>query len=237
LCRVLQKHQYKLLKCCCSCDSRTEKQKSMHDCRLLLQCGWGLQSCGMLCGKVWWLVIDISGQFVCLTFKGQAVRVDFYPQRWERCIVRKCLWPTTDLHSKPFQMSKMSALKCSNLWGLEKKKVLAWIIHSSLKLCCITGCFVHDVLRQHSGLELLGTKYPVMHCHIAAEQMLLPHCYESIRTSYFSTGPGACASDALQPIGLLCNPEPPPMVYFCCQAPPCPYDVRDPSSERWNRIE
>jgi hypothetical protein len=38
----------------------------------------------MLCGKVWWLVIDISGQFVCLTFKGQAVQADFYPQRQDR---------------------------------------------------------------------------------------------------------------------------------------------------------
>ena len=30
--------------------------------------------------------------------------------------------------------------------------------------------------------------------------------------SYSSTGPGAYAPDAPQPIGLLCNPETPPMV-------------------------
>jgi len=52
-----------------------------------------------------------------------------------------------------------------------------------------------------------------------------------------SSGPGAYAPDAPQPIGLLCNPCHPRDFrhsHFRRQAPPRPYDVRDPSSERWN---
>jgi len=55
-----------------------------------------------------------------------------------------------------------------------------------------------------------------------------------------SSGPGAYAPDALQPLGLLCDPETHhPHPWFRRsqsrrQVPPRPYDVRDPSSERWN---
>ena len=41
--------------------------------------------------------------------------------------------------------------------------------------------------------------------HMSCSDNIFPY-------SYSSTGPGAYAPDALQPIGLLCNPEPPPMV-------------------------
>lgn len=77
------------------------------------------------------------------------------------------------------------SIKVLQLWDLGKKQVLTWIINSSVKCCCITGCFVPDILRQHSGLEFMGTKYLVMHCHIAAEHTLLPCCSESIRTCHF----------------------------------------------------
>jgi hypothetical protein len=58
-----------------------------------------------------------------------------------------------------------------------------------------------------------------------------------LRSSPWSSGPGAYAPDAPQPIGLLCDPCPP--VIFRCphfrhQVPPPPYDVRDPRRERWN---
>jgi hypothetical protein len=56
-------------------------------------------------------------------------------------------------------------------------------------------------------------------------------------TSSSSSGPGAYVPDEPQPIGLLCDPCPPRDFrpsHFCCQAPPRPYDARDPSSERWN---
>jgi hypothetical protein len=53
-----------------------------------------------------------------------------------------------------------------------------------------------------------------------------------------SSGPGAYAPDALQPVGLLCNPVNPPV---CLDVPTvaarCLHvflDARDPSSERWN---
>ena len=57
-------------------------------------------------------------------------------------------------------------------------------------------------------------------------------------TSFSSSSvPGACAPDAPQPIGLLCDSCPPVISgcsHFRRQAPPRPYDSRDPSSERWN---
>ena len=52
-----------------------------------------------------------------------------------------------------------------------------------------------------------------------------------------SSGPGAHAPDAQQPIRLLCDPCPPrnfKRPHFHRQAPPRPYDARDPSSKRWN---
>jgi hypothetical protein len=53
-----------------------------------------------------------------------------------------------------------------------------------------------------------------------------------------SSGPGAYALDAPQPIGLLCNPCPPPRDFrrshFSRQAPPRLNVARDLSSERWN---
>jgi hypothetical protein len=60
---------------------------------------------------------------------------------------------------------------------------------------------------------------------------------KDILSSSSSSGPKAYAPDAPQPIGLLCDPCP-PMIFkrshFRRQEPPCPYDARDPSSERWN---
>jgi hypothetical protein len=58
-----------------------------------------------------------------------------------------------------------------------------------------------------------------------------------IFSSSSSSGPRAYAPDALQPMGLLCDPCPPVIFrrsHFRCQVPPHPYDARDPSSERWN---
>ena len=55
-------------------------------------------------------------------------------------------------------------------------------------------------------------------------------------SSSSSSGPGAYAPDAPQPIGLLCDPCPLVIFrrsHFRRQVPPRPYDVRDPSSERW----
>jgi len=71
------------------------------------------------------------------------------------------------------------------------------------------------------------------HWPLSTVQDILPYSY-----SCSSTGPGAYAPDAPQPIGLLWDPEPPPPWFrrssFCHQAPLRPYDARDPSSERWN---
>ena len=56
-------------------------------------------------------------------------------------------------------------------------------------------------------------------------------------SSSSSAGPRVYAPDAPQPIGLLCDPCPPVIFrrsHFRRQVPPCPYDVRDPSSERWD---
>jgi hypothetical protein len=56
-------------------------------------------------------------------------------------------------------------------------------------------------------------------------------------SSSLSSGPGAYAPDAPQPIGLLCDPCLPVIFrrsHFHCQVPPRPYDVRDPSSKGWN---
>ena len=68
-----------------------------------------------------------------------------------------------------------------------------------------------------------------------SHQTKIFYCYTS---SSSSSGPGAYAPDAPQPIGLLCDPEPPPpwfrRSYFRHQVPPQPYDARDPSSKRWN---
>ena len=58
-----------------------------------------------------------------------------------------------------------------------------------------------------------------------------------IRYSSSSSGTGAYAPDASQPIGLLCDPCPPVIFrrsHFHRQVSPRPYDTRDPSSERWN---
>jgi len=87
-------------------------------------------------------------------------------------------WPTqrTIPHEQNVSIEVLQLVRSGKI------QVLTWIFHSSVKWCCITGCFVPDILKQHSGLELLGTKYLVMHCHIAAEQVLLPCCCESIRT-------------------------------------------------------
>jgi hypothetical protein len=65
-------------------------------------------------------------------------------------------------------------------------------------------------------------------------------CVSFGQHSSSSSGPGAHAPDAPQSLGLLCDPCPPPPPHdFGCshfrhQAPPRLYDVRDPSSERWN---
>jgi hypothetical protein len=71
------------------------------------------------------------------------------------------------------------------------------------------------------------------HWPLSTVQGILSYSY-----SCSSTEPRAYAPDAPQPIGLLCDPDPPPhgfrRSYFRWQASPCPYDVRDPSSERWN---
>jgi hypothetical protein len=61
-------------------------------------------------------------------------------------------------------------------------------------------------------------------------------CYPPAPSSS-SSGPGAYAPDAPQPIGLLCDPCPYVIFrrsHFRRQTPPRPYDTRDPSSERWN---
>jgi hypothetical protein len=59
----------------------------------------------------------------------------------------------------------------------------------------------------------------------------------SVFSSYSSSGLRAYAPDASQPIGLLCDACPPPVIFrrshFRRQVPPRPYDARDPSSERW----
>jgi len=61
--------------------------------------------------------------------------------------------------------------------------------------------------------------------------------FYSSSSSYSPSGLGAYAPDAPQPIGLLCDPCPPRdfrRSHFRRQAPPRPYDARDPSSKSWN---
>jgi len=82
----------------------------------------------------------------------------------------------------------------------------------------------------------VGTSHPATQSHPRG----LEYSYSNLcnfSSSSSSSGPGAYAPDALQPLSLLCDPCP-PMIYrhshFRCQVPPRPYNVRDPSSERWN---
>ena len=86
-------------------------------------------------------------------------------------------------------------------------------------------------------LYLLKTVSFSQHLFVSsAEQPPPPPSSSSSSSS--SSGPGAYAPDALQPIGLLCDPYP-PVIFFRCshfwwKVPPHPYNLRDPSSERWN---
>jgi hypothetical protein len=108
--------------------------------------------------------------------------------------------------------------------------------NSSLNVTELTGRFSYDELNaeNYTGCDLSGR---LVVARSTRDQHQGTKLFFSFSSSS-SSGPGAYASDALQPVGLLCNPVNPPV---CLDVPTvaakCLHvfiDARDPSCERWN---